>query len=47
MHSIGALAGDGSSLLHYACVGGSKQTVQYLVEDLKLDIGEFIKCGRL
>ena len=43
IHSLGALAGDGSSLLHWACDGGSKQTVQYLVEDLKLDIGQFIK----
>ena len=39
---IGALSKYGCSLLHFACMGGSKQTVQYLVEDLKLDIGEFL-----
>ncbi len=26
--------------LHYACVGGSKDVVQYLVEELKMDVGE-------
>ena len=26
--------------LHSACYGGSKDTVQYLVEELKMDVGE-------
>ncbi len=26
--------------LHYACEGGSKDVVQYLVEELKMDLGE-------
>ena len=26
--------------LHWACNGGSKDTVQYLVEELKMDVGE-------
>ncbi len=26
--------------LHCACVGGSKDVVQYLVEELKMDVGE-------
>ena len=29
-----------NSSLHYACVGRSKEAVQYLVEDLKCDVGE-------
>ena len=28
--------------LHYAYVGGSKDVVQYLVEELKIDVGEII-----
>ena len=26
--------------LHWACVRGSKDLVQYLVEELKMDVGE-------
>ena len=26
--------------LHSACLGGSKDMVQYLVEELKMDVGE-------
>ncbi len=26
--------------LHWACEGGSKDMVQYLVEELKMDVGE-------
>ena len=26
--------------LHYACVEGSKDLVQYLVEELEMDVGE-------
>ncbi len=26
--------------LHYACVEGSKDLVKYLVEELKMDVGE-------
>ncbi len=28
------------SPLHLACEGGSKDVVQYLVEELKMDVGE-------
>ena len=28
--------------LHWACVGGNKETVQYLVEELKCDVGESV-----
>ena len=33
---------DRNSTLHYACGGGSKEAVQYLVEDLKCDVGEHV-----
>ena len=29
------------TILHKACVGGNKKLVQYLVKELKCDIGEF------
>ena len=33
--------GDGNATaLHWACIGGNKETVQYLVEELKCDISE-------
>ena len=40
---IGASGEGKMTPLHFACLGGSKQTVQFLVEaeDLKFDIGEF------
>ena len=28
--------------LHYACVNGNKELIQYLVEELKCDVGEFV-----
>ncbi len=28
------------TLLHWACFGGNKDVVQYLVEELKMDVGE-------
>ena len=31
-----------ATLLHYACAGGNKEIVQYLVEELKFDVGEFV-----
>ncbi len=31
---------DNRTPLHYSCVGGSKYVVQYLVEELKMDVGE-------
>ncbi len=31
---------DNRTPLHYACVEGSKDVVQYLVEELKMDVGE-------
>ncbi len=31
---------DNWTPLHWACVGGSKDVVQYLVEELKMDVGE-------
>ncbi len=31
-----------STPLHYACIGGSLQVVQYLVDVLKVDVGECI-----
>ncbi len=33
---------DNRTPLHWACMGGSLKVVQYLVEDLKWDIGECI-----
>ena len=30
------------TILHKACVGGNKELVQYLVEELKCDVGEFV-----
>ncbi len=30
------------TLLHLACEGESKDMVQYLVEELKMDVGEII-----
>ena len=32
-----------STPLHYACLGGKKEIVQYLVEKLKCDIGESLR----
>ena len=32
--------GDKKTLLHSACSGGSKDVVQSLVEELKMDVGE-------
>ena len=26
--------------LHFACLGGSKDVVQYLVEEMRMDVGE-------
>ncbi len=31
---------DNRTPLHWACEGGSKDVVQYLVEELKMDVGE-------
>ncbi len=31
---------DNRTPLHLACKGGSKDVVQYLVEELKIDVGE-------
>ena len=31
---------DNMTPLHYACMGGSKDMVQYLVEEMKMDVGE-------
>ncbi len=31
---------DNRTPLHWACSGGSKDVVQYLVEELKMDVGE-------
>ena len=31
---------DNSTILHWACLGENKETVQYLVEELKCDVGE-------
>ncbi len=31
---------DDETPLHTACGGGSKDVVQYLVEELKMDVGE-------
>ena len=28
--------------LHFACVGGNKEIVQYLLQKLKLDVGKFV-----
>ena len=36
----GVRADDNVTILHAACEGGNKETVQYLVEELKCDIGE-------
>ena len=33
---------DNLTPLHSACVGGNKEVVQYLVEELKCDVGEFL-----
>ena len=33
---------DNATALHYTCAGGNKETVQYLVEKLKCDIGECV-----
>ncbi len=32
---------DNKTPLHCACEGGSKDVVQYLVEEVKCDVGEF------
>ena len=42
MDVIGVLGKYGCNLLHWACMGGNKETVKYLVEDLKFDIGEIL-----
>ncbi len=31
---------NNKTLVHLACLGGSKDLVQYLVEELKMDVGE-------
>ena len=31
---------DNMTPLHWACLGGSKDLIQYLVEEGKMDIGE-------
>ena len=33
---------DNKTPLHWACKGGSKDVVQYLVEERKMDVGEII-----
>ena len=34
--------------LHYACANGNKELIQYLVEELKCDVGEFVgACLRM
>ena len=33
---------DNLTALHYACVNGNKELIQYLVEELKCDVGEFV-----
>ena len=36
---------DNKTPLHWACVRGSKDVVQYLVEERKMDLGEIIDKG--
>ena len=31
-----------ANALHHACGNGNKELVQYLVEELKCDVGEFV-----
>ncbi len=35
---------DKQTPLHFACEGGSKKVVQYLVEEAKCDVGESVLC---
>ena len=37
-----ARSNKNETVLHSACAGGSQELVQYLVEDLKCDVGEFV-----
>ena len=36
---------DNMTLLHVACLNGHKEVVQYLVEEVKCDVGECICQG--
>ena len=40
-HYTDARTENNGTILHDACAGGNKDTVQYLVEELKCDVGEF------
>ena len=33
---------DNATPLHHACIKGNKELIQYLVEELKCDVGEFV-----
>ena len=41
IQQIGVRDKDNKTPLHYACRGGKKDVIAYLVEDLECDIGEF------
>ena len=33
---------DNVTPLHFACVGGNKEIVEYILQKLKVDVGEFV-----